>query len=331
MDEFALINRFFNQAVSEADLGVGDDAALIRVSEGHQLVVSTDMLVEGRHFFSDVDPCKLGHKVLAVNLSDIAAMGARPRFATLAIGLPKADTTWLGAFSLGFFNLAQRHQVELIGGDTTRAADQTFSVTIMGEVPTGQALRRDGAKVGDNIWVSGQLGTAALALLGLMRPGSFDPTLMDEIRGALEQPIPQIELGIALRSLAHACMDISDGLMGDLPHILNRSGGGAVVCWEMIPCHPALKRWLNEEEGVASRRHALKALLAGGDDYQLLFTAPPENDAKIHAVGKRLGIQLTQIGKIRSAPGLFVISNDGSVLEPPDLPASGFNHFASKK
>src|SRR5579872_1050406 len=213
MDEFALINRFFNQSVSEADLGVGDDAALVRVSDGHQLVVSTDMLVEGRHFFSDVDPYKLGHKVLAVNLSDIAAMDARPRFATLAVGLPKADLSWLQAFSLGFFDLANRYRVELIGGDTTRSADYTFSLTIMGEVPKDQALRRDRAKAGDNIWVSGHLGTAALALLGLKRPGSFDPELMESIRGALEQPIPQIELGIALRSCARACMDISDGLM----------------------------------------------------------------------------------------------------------------------
>ncbi|MES2206323.1 MAG: thiamine-phosphate kinase [Pseudomonadota bacterium] len=330
MDEFSLINRFFKQAVREADLGVGDDAALIRVTEGHQLAISTDMLLEGRHFFSDVDPYTLGHKVLAVNLSDMAAMGARPRFATLAIGLPKADIAWLKAFSLGFFELAERYNVELIGGDTTRSAEHTFSVTIMGEVPHGQALRRDGAKAGDNIWVSGHIGTAALALLGLKRPGSFSDEIMESIRSALETPIPQIELGLGLRSLASACMDISDGLIGDLPHILQASGGGAVICWEMIPCHSALKAWLDGDK-EASKRHALQALLAGGDDYQLLFTAPPECDEQIRSLSETLGVTLTFIGKIRAAPGVFVISNDGSLLEPHYLPNSGFNHFADIK
>ncbi len=328
MDEFSLIDRFFSRPVSGADLGVGDDAALIRVSDGHQLAISTDMLVEGRHFFSDVNPYALGHKVLAVNLSDLAAMGARPCFATLAVGLPKIDTHWLEAFSRGFFDIADRYQVELIGGDTTRATEYNFSVTIMGEVPQDQALRRDRARGGDTLWVSGHLGSAALALLGLKRPGHFDPKILESVRGALEQPIPQVELGLMLRPLVRACIDVSDGLMGDLPHVLNRSGVGAVVCWELIPCHPILKAWIYHGD-AAQRRHAFQAVLAGGDDYQLLFTAAPEKEAQIRAVGHQLGVLLTPIGQIGSTPGLFIISKEGILLGPPDLPSSGFNHFVS--
>jgi thiamine-monophosphate kinase len=332
MDEFELIRRFFDRPSTTADLGVGDDAALIQVQPGYQLAISTDMLVEGRHFFPDVDPYALGHKVLAVNLSDLAAMGAQPRYATLAIGIPRVEIAWLEAFSAGFFNLAKQYGVELIGGDTTRSAEHVFSVTIMGEVPTGAALRRDGAKVGDDIWVSGELGTAALGLLALKRPDKADQLKADHtswkmMRMALEQPNPQVLLGQKLRGLVHACMDVSDGLLGDLPHILECSRvGGAVVGWEMIPCHPKLKDWLYGESST-SRRHALKALLAGGDDYQLLFTAPSEHDALIRALAQQLNIRLTPIGKICADPGLFIVSNEGELLEAPDLPSGGFNHF----
>ncbi|MDP1636422.1 MAG: thiamine-phosphate kinase, partial [Gallionellaceae bacterium] len=218
MSEFDLIKRFFTRPAPGAILGVGDDAALLRVGEGMELAVSTDMLVSGTHFLPDADPFLLGHKALAVNLSDLAAMGATPRWATLAIALPSADEDWLRRFSDGFFVLADEFGVELVGGDTTRGP-LNLCVTIMGEVPQGRALRRDGAQAGDDIWISGTLGDAALGLAQLQGKTVLPDDMRERCLAALQQPQPRIALGMALRGIAHSAIDISDGLLADLGHI----------------------------------------------------------------------------------------------------------------
>ena len=267
--EFELISRFFNRSAPNALLGVGDDAALLAASPGMELAVSTDMLVSGQHFFPDVAAYLLGHKTLAVNLSDLAAMGATPRWATLALALPTTDPGWLELFSRGLFDMAARFEVSLVGGDTTRGP-LNLAVTILGEVPAGQALRRSGARVGDDIWVSGDLGGAALGLRYLLGEVELDDA--EEVESCLMRlhaPEPRIALGQELLGLAHAAIDISDGLLADLGHILERSGVGAEVEFSSLPAHPAV---------AARLPHAAlqRCLLAGGDDYELCFTAAPE-------------------------------------------------------
>jgi len=289
--EFEIIRRYFDRAPNRALLGVGDDCALLRPNAGLELAITTDMLVEGRHFLPDAAARSLGHKALAVNLSDLAAMGAAPRWALLALGLPSADAGWLEAFSAGFFALAERYGVELIGGDTTRSALRTISIMALGEVPAGVAMYRSAAKAGDDIWVSGELGGAALAL---RRPD------IEEVARRLHEPEPRVELGERLRGLAHAAIDVSDGLTGDLGHVLERSQVGAVLDYERIP-RPAALRALGDRELERD------CVLSGGDDYELVFTAAPRRREALDALAGELGLPLSRIGTIEAGDVKLVV------------------------
>ena len=311
MNEFDLIKRYFTRETPGALLGVGDDAALLQVSEGKALAVSTDMLVCGTHFFSDADPFFLGHKTLAVNLSDMAAMGAVPRWATLALSLPSADEAWLERFSAGFFALADMHGVELVGGDTTRGP-LNLSVTIMGEVAASLALRRSGAKAGDEIWVSGRLGDAALALAHLKRRIVLTEDEFAACADALHRPQPRIALGLALPGIATSAIDISDGLLADLGHILAASNVGAELDFGSIPVSEAMQNHADELIGW-------QCTLAGGDDYELCFTAPVSRHADVLAIG----MNLTCIGRIVQGAGCIVMDGaDRLVME-----SAGYDHF----
>lgn len=314
--EFDIIRRFFTRETS-AVLGVGDDAALVEVTPDHQLVVSTDMLVSGRHFFSDADPFKLGHKSLAVNLSDMAAMGATPRWATLSLALPEANESWLQKFSDGFFALADQHQVALIGGDTTKGP-LNICVAIMGEVKPGEALRRDGAKAGDEIWVSGTLGDAALALAALQSSLVLPTPALAACEQALHTPQPQVALGLALRGIAHSAIDISDGLLADLGHILERSNLAADIYFARLPVSSVLKKHLHHPL-------ATHCVLAGGDDYQLCFTAPAVNHDLVMSAGKSANVAVTCIGQIKPGAGLTVFDANHQEMKTH---AAGFDHFA---
>ena len=320
VSEFELIRRYFTHRARHAVLGVGDDAALIKVRRGSELVISADMLVAGRHFFRNADPYRLGHKALAVNLSDLAAMGATPRWATLALALPGVDARWLGAFARGFMALARRHAVDLIGGDTTRGP-LNICVQIMGEVPAGTALRRDTARCGDDVWVSGTLGDAALALAALKRRITLRPAELARCAARLHQPQPRIALGLKLRGVARAAIDISDGLLADLGHILERSGVAAEIELAALPASPTLRRYLD-------RAAARDALLAGGDDYELCFTASRRARARIVQIARHERIALTRIGRIhpfvRGAARVIVRAPDGTVLTPR---RGGYDHF----
>ncbi|HEY0664840.1 MAG TPA: thiamine-phosphate kinase [Gallionella sp.] len=316
MSEFDLIRRHFTRITPGALLGVGDDAALLEVTEGNVLAVSTDMLVSGTHFFANTDPYLLGHKTLAVNLSDMAAMGALPRWATLALALPEADEAWLKRFSAGFFALAGEHGVELIGGDTTRGP-LNLCVTIFGEVPAQQALRRSGAQAGDEIWLSGRVGDAALALAHLQ--GRVELSEADNVfcADALHQPQPRIALGMALRGVASSAIDVSDGLLADLGHILDASGVGARIDAAVLPVSPVLRSYLSQPLGR-------QCALAGGDDYELCFTAPAGRAAEIQAIGARLGLPLTRIGKVVAGRDCIVHDAFGN---PINAGAGGYDHF----
>jgi thiamine-monophosphate kinase len=322
VNEFELIARFFTRPARAASvhLSVGDDAALLAPSPACELAVSVDMLVGGRHFFADTDPENLGHKTLAVNLSDMAAMGATPKWALFAGALPDSDAAWLAAFARGFHALADAHGVDLVGGDTTRGP-LALCVTIMGEVPAGRALLRSGAHVGDDVYVSGVLGDAALAVAALKGRTALDTEALAAARARLETPTPRIALGVALRGVATAALDISDGLVGDLSHILERSAVGATVDMQAVPRSSALGRLL----GGAERDLALECLLAGGDDYELCFTAPREAAAAVAAIAERTGVPLTRIGAITPGPGLVVRDEHGVPLSV--LPRA-YDHFA---
>jgi len=315
--EFDLIARFFTHPAPSAVLGVGDDAALLRVSAGMELAVSTDMLVAGRHFLPDADPYLLGHKALAVNLSDLAAMGARPRWATLSLALPEADEAWLEAFSLGFFNLADRFEVEVVGGDTTRGP-LNVCVTILGEVAAGQALRRDGAREGDEVWVSGRLGAAALGLRHLQGEIGLSPDEAGACQARLHAPEPRVVLGRALVDVARSAIDISDGFLADLGHILERSGVGAEVELARLPAHAAVAARLEDPL-------ARQCLLAGGDDYELCFTAAPERAQAVLAAGVEAGVDVTRVGRISKTRGLRILGSDGQIMK---LEMRGYDHFA---
>jgi len=306
--EFEIIRKYFERPARRAVLGVGDDAALLRPATGCELVVSTDLLLEGTHFRADAEPRTLGHKALAVNLSDMAAMGASPRWATLALAVPSADEAWLAAFAAGFFALAERFGVELVGGDTT-CGPRAICVAILGEVPAGQALLRAGARPGDAIWVSGELGAAALALA---RP---------EITGAqkrLHEPEPRVALGERLRGLASSAIDVSDGFAQDLGHILQRSSCGALVEYERLPKSAEFSR-------LADPALERRCVLAGGDDYELVFTAPPAAEGAIARLGREIGLALARVGEVRAgAPELAVLDASGA-----PIPAGrGYDHFA---
>jgi thiamine-monophosphate kinase len=314
--EFELIRRYFDRPVRRAKLGVGDDSALIAVAEGAELAVSTDMLVSGVHFFADARADWLGHKALAVNLSDLAAMGATPRWVTLALALPSADENWLAEFSKGFFALADLYGVELVGGDTTRG-QLNICPTVGGEVPAGKALRRDGARWDDDIWVSGSLGDAALAFAGMKGEIALDKADAARLEARLHLPQPRVEAGIALRGVAHAAIDVSDGLAQDLGHILERSQCGASIEVNRLPQSPEFARY-------SGHAIATRCLLAGGDDYELCFTAARAASTAINALAVALGIALTRIGRIESAPGLRVLDADGRAIV---LTSTGHDHF----
>ena len=320
--EFNLIDRYFTHRTRHTLLGVGDDAALIRVRRGHVLAISADMLVEGRHFFKGTDPEALGHKTLAVNLSDLAAMGATPRWATLALALPKADERWLAAFSRGFMRLARAHGVDLIGGDTTRGP-LNLCVQIMGETLAAKALRRDGARAGDDIWVSGTLGDAALAVAARNRRITLKKQQLASASLRLDKPTPRVALGTALRGVARSAIDISDGLLADLGHICERSQVAAVIEWNALP-RSVLMRAIT----VSQHRVAQSALLAGGDDYELCFTAPAAKRAAVLRAGVRARTRVTRIGRVLHAPagatGVVVVDGDGL---PLPVTQRGFDHF----
>lgn len=313
MSEFDVIRQYFTRAPQHSELGVGDDAALIKVGANMELAISADMLVAGTHFFADADPYQLGWKALAVNLSDMAAMGAQPKWATLAIALPNIDHAWLGEFSRGLFACADAFGVDLIGGDTTRGP-LTISITAFGEVPPDRALRRDRAIAEDDLWVSGALGGAALAvreaLAGRM------PPVGHPARIRMERPQPRVSLGLALRPLAHAAIDVSDGLLADLSHLCDRSGLGAEINWPWVPVDAALAGLPDAER----RRLAL----SGGDDYELLFTAPVSQRHALDALPARLGVPVTRIGSMSARAGVRVTDGAGRLLEQDQR---GFDHF----
>ncbi|TJZ72876.1 thiamine-phosphate kinase [Chitiniphilus eburneus] len=316
MNEFELIARYFNRPAKRAILGVGDDAALLAPEPIRQLAVSADMLVEGRHFFPDVDPEALGHKALAVNLSDLAAMGAEPSWCTLSLALPCVDEAWLAAFARGFHALADEAGIELVGGDTTRGP-LTIAVQVAGTVPAGQALLRSGGTPGDDVWVSGALGAAAAAVAVRNGDAALSGEAMAACLSRLDRPTPRLALGLALRGIASAALDISDGLLADLGHIGERSACGAELDWADIPAHPALA---GLPEAVLRQ-----AVLAGGDDYELCFTAPAQHRSRLQALSQTLALPLSRIGRLVGGQGVRVF-NAGERITPS---RAGFDHFAT--
>jgi thiamine-monophosphate kinase len=316
MGEFDLIERFFKRPVQHAALGVGDDCALLQPAPGMQLAISSDMLVGGRHFLSTVDPRALGHKALAVNLSDLAACGARPLAFTLALALPAADAEWLGPFSEGLLALADAHGCELVGGDTTRGP-LNICITVFGEVPRGQALLRSGARAGDDIYVSGTLGDARLALEVFRGTLSVPQDVFAQARARMERPTPRVALGLALRGVASAAADVSDGLLGDLGHVLQASGVGATI-------EAPAAQGLLAAAGPWTPAQRLDFALAGGDDYELVFTAPPAQREAVRAASAQAQVPVTRIGSTTAALGVQVLDADG---QPLSQRFGSFDHF----
>ena len=316
--EFDLIARHFTRPAANAVLGVGDDCALVDITNGMDLAVSTDTMVSGTHFFPDVDPENLGHKALAVNLSDMAAMGAMPYWAMLALTLPSVDHAWLAAFAKGFFDLAAEFNVSLIGGDTTRGP-LTLTVTIMGEVPAGAALRRSGAKAGNDVWVSGNIGDAALAVAHRHGKVVLAENDYHEAVLRLYEPTPRVQLGQALRGIATAAIDVSDGLLADLGHICRLSGVGATVDLNSIPVSPIGAKHFSSDAGRT-------AIVAGGDDYELCFTAAPNSRESIAEMEDSLGIPLTRIGQVKRGKGVSLLGPDG---KPVKIDGRGYDHFSA--
>lgn len=350
--EFELIQRYFNRplvanAAGDAGiaLGVGDDCALLSPAAGMHLAVSSDMLVCGRHFFADADPRWLGHKALAVNLSDLAACGAKPLAFTLALALPQADDAWLAPFSEGLWALAEAHGCHLVGGDTTQGP-LNICITIWGEVPRGQALLRSGAQVGDDIFVSGNLGEARLALDARCHKLTLPPALLARACQRMDAPTPRIALGVALRGIASAAADISDGLLGDLGHILERSGVGATVLTGLAetllpaqyfgslkpdaPTDAPTRAWPDAlsdaltDAPPSALRNVLPYVLAGGDDYELVFTVPPALRAAAQAASIASDTPITHIGQIEAAPGLRLVDAQGNAVANR---FASFDHF----
>jgi len=324
MTEFDLIARYFTRAPQQAVLGVGDDCALINPSANMQLAISSDMLVEGRHFFSDVSPYALGHKALAVNLSDLAACGATPVAFTLALALPSIDEAWLLAFSSGLWALADAHGCELIGGDTTQGP-LTICITVFGEVPRGRALLRSGARAGDDIYVSGTLGDARLALDALQGQIELPPDLLAQARLRLEQPSPRVALGTALRGIATSAIDISDGLAGDLGHLLKASKVGATVDTGVTMNLIASRAHIHWSKALFGPQKQLQMVLSGGDDYELAFTAPPAASGAVHAAAASSQTRVTRIGMIDNEPGLRLVDAQGQRIP---VSFTSFDHFA---
>ncbi|MEW6759448.1 MAG: thiamine-phosphate kinase [Pseudomonadota bacterium] len=319
LSEFDLIKQFFKrERPGRADLGIGDDCALLTPTPGRQLAISSDMLVEDRHFFQGADPFMLGHKSLAVNLSDLAAMGARPLGFTLALALPAADPVWLAGFSRGLFALADAHDCELIGGDTTKGP-LNICITVFGELAPGHALRRDAAQPGDDIWISGTLGDARLALAGYWKEVALPGEDHAQAAQRMHMPAPRVALGLALAAqpIARAALDISDGLVGDLGHILAASRVGATLDVDALPAGPVLAR---QDAGL--RR---KFTLAGGDDYELCFTAPAAHREAVLEAGRSSGTTVTRVGRIEAEAGLRFVDAQGARI---DLKLSGWDHFS---
>lgn len=319
LGEFELIAKYFSRPVRRAVLGVGDDCALVAPTPGQQLAISTDLLVEGRHFLSTVAPDALGHKALAVNLSDLAACGAAPLAFTLALALPRVDEAFLAGFSEGLYRLAARHDIELVGGDTTAGA-LAVCITVFGETEPGMAMRRDGARVGDDLWVShppgGGLGDARLALEAFRGRVALSADHCVQARRAMERPEPRVALGLALRGVAHSAIDLSDGLTGDLGHILERSRVGARLHLGALPRSPMLAEQAAELQRLC--------LLEGGDDYELLFSAAPDRRDDVLRAAREGGVAVSCIGTIEAEAGLRAVEADGQVRV---VTGHGFDHF----
>lgn len=312
MNEFDVIEKYFDRTrVKNAELGIGDDAALLNASE-HSLVICTDMLVQGTHFFDDADAASVGFKSLAVNLSDLSAMGATPHAFTLALALPQLDPTWLEQFSAGLFKAADKYQCELIGGDTTKGP-LTISVTALGKVLPGTALRRDRAEPGDDVWVSGQLGAAA----GAVQARKSQLPVPEQAQTRLDWPTPRVELGQLLLHVASAAIDVSDGLVADLGHIAQRSRVAITVIAPHVPVDSILSSMQVQEPTALA--------LNGGDDYELAFCAAPENQTAIQGIAQRLNLPLTRIGRVHAGQGVHVTDRGG---QPFGAIRSGHDHFA---
>ena len=309
LSEFSLIDKFFKQKKhlnGHTNLGIGDDCALLSIPTGYELAITTDTMVENVHFFADADPAQLGHKLLAVNLSDLAAMGAKPISVTLALTLPRVDENWLRQFSNGFLGLATQFSIDLIGGDTTQGA-LTLTVQAMGIVPNEQALKRSTAQIGDAIFMTGNLGDAGL---GLKIKQGYRHEDAQEALNRFHAPMPRIETGLALQGIASACIDISDGLLSDLGHILKQSGVGACIEWEKLPLSSSVRSYIEHTGDVLMP-------LIGGDDYELCFTVPaklihcvPDNCTQIGTIEAQLGLRLKKSGHIET------------------LTAKGYEHFS---
>jgi thiamine-monophosphate kinase len=315
LGEFELIDRYFKRPTRRAALGIGDDCALLTLGPGMQLATSTDMLVEGRHFLPTVRPERLGHKALAVNLSDLAACGARPMAFTLALALPRADEAFLEGFSRGLSALADEHQCELVGGDTTQGP-LNLCITVFGEVPAGLALLRSNAHAGDDVYVSGVVGDARLALEGFRGTVALSGTAFERARLAMELPQPRVALGLALRGLASSAIDVSDGLLGDLSHVLRASRVGATVDVDAVPRSAVL----------AEQARPLQRLctLSGGDDYELVFTAPPARAAAVREAAARVSVSVARIGRIEATTGLRLVDAHGHAVAGS---FDSFDHF----
>ncbi|HEY0817918.1 MAG TPA: thiamine-phosphate kinase [Rhizobacter sp.] len=317
MGEFELIDRFFKRPVSRAALGIGDDCALLQPRPGMQLAISSDMLVEGRHFLSTVAPDRLGHKALAVNLSDLAACGAQPLAFSLALALPRAEPAFLQGLADGLFALADAHGCELIGGDTTQGP-LNLCITVFGEVPPGQALLRSGARAGDELYVSGQVGDARLALEAFRGSVALGGDHFEQVRVAMERPQPRVALGLALRGIASAAVDVSDGLLGDLGHILKRSQVGATVEVDLVPRSTVLAA-----QPLARQR---ECTLAGGDDYEVVFTAPASKSDAVQAAAREAATPVTRIGRIDDSGQLTLVDAQGRTVAHH---FGSFDHFKS--
>ena len=313
--EFELIERWFTRAPRRAALGVGDDCALIAPAPGHELAVSTDLLIEGRHFLSTVDPERLGHKALAVNLSDLAACGATPLAYTLALALPHVEERFLDGFARGLHALADAHAVDLVGGDTTRGP-LAIAITVFGEVPTGRALRRAGARAGDTVWVSGTLGDARLALEAFRGTVELPGDTFARVRRAMETPAPRVGLGLALRGAATSAIDVSDGFVGDLGHVLRASSVGATVDVDALPRSADLRAQPPTLQRLCT--------LAGGDDYELVFTAPAALGDRVRAAAAQCDVAVAPVGRIEVQTGLRLVDARGEAVAER-YPA--FDHF----
>jgi len=318
--EFEIIQRYFSSDVGAPDvvLGIGDDAALLAIPEGQSLVVTADTLNENIHFPEEIPSDFIGYKALAVNLSDLAAMGAMPKWVTLAISLPEVDEVWLEGFSRGFHGLAERHHVSLVGGDTTRGP-LSITVQAMGWVPEHQALLRSGARPGDQIYVSGTIGDAGLALLALQGKVSLNAEDYQGLILRLHKPTPRIELGLNLRGLASSCIDVSDGLVADLGHMLEASNVGAEIDLVNMPFSKPVARWVDESDNPLLP-------LSLGDDYELVFTIPPNHQETLDTLAQELDIRLTQIGTVVSEPGMTLFNSAG---EPVKVTRTGYDHFGT--